>query len=166
MGLDERAVATDRHRIGDGEEQVGIEALRVAGIRTSSDEQLPRRRDPDRRKRPVVVCEEHHEVEEIPESVVHRRRCKEHDVLALAAEQALHSRVPRRVLVSQRVRLVDDNKAVRVLVRHEMTPREWTRRELLVLRKLVEGQDLGRKPFDGVVAEKLGISGIARQSRA
>lgn len=71
-------------------------------------------------------------------------------MLRLAAEQPVHGGVPGRALVAQRVRLVDDDEPVGVLVDRQMPLR--VRRagvELLVRRQLVVGEDLGRQPRRG-----------------
>lgn len=93
-----------------------------------------------------MAREQHDEVVEVPEAVVHRRGREQDELLALSAEQPLHGPVPGCVLVAERVRLVDDDEPVGLLVARE-PPRGpgGAGYELLVCRELLEREHLGRQ---------------------
>ena len=114
--LDEGAVAADADRVGQRDT-----ARRGRGSRGRARSRRPRETGCARsrcrsRECPVVAGEQHHEVVEVPEPVVDRRRRQQHDLLVRSAEQTLHRPVPGRVLVAERVRLVDEHEPVGVLV--------------------------------------------------
>jgi hypothetical protein len=113
--LDEPAVAAHGHGIDQREQDLLSEFLGIA--RAGPDEELPQRRDSQARSPEggVVASEEHDQVVQIPEAVVHRRRGEEHEVLLRAAQQPVEGCVPRRVGVPERVGFVHDHQAVRVL---------------------------------------------------
>ena len=146
LALDEHAVAAHAHRVGQRIQHVRVEVLRVAAVGARRDEEVPDGVDPGAGEGPVVAREEHHEVVEVPQPVVDRRRRQQHDLLGRTAQQPLHRPIPAGVLVAQRVRLVDDDQAVGVLGVVEMTmPVTCLRHELLVGGELLEGDDLRRQ---------------------
>lgn len=170
MVLDEEPVAADRDRVGEREEDVWVEVLGIALGRSRAHEELARRGNADPSERAVVAGEQQHEVVEVPEPVVDRRRGQEHGVFPLAAEQALHRAIPGRVFVAQRVGLVDDDQSVGVLLGGDpaCAPAGVGGRKLLVGRELLIGDHLRREAgaVDGVLPRLLELGGADDEREA
>ena len=146
--LYEAAVAPHADHVRQREQHIRVEVLGVAFVSPRPDEQLLQGRDPVADEGAVVSSERHHHVEQIPQPVVDGRRREEQQILLFATEKAGHRGVPRRVRVSERVRFVEDDETIGVLVVGERSPSRSRSRpyQLFVVRELLVTDDLGGEP--------------------
>ena len=132
--LNEASVSTHADEIGQLEQHVRIEILGVPLVGTSSDEQIPKRRNPPCCKRAIMTGERHDQVVKVPQTVVDGGGTQQREILLNPAEQARHGAVPSGPRSTKRMPLVDDDQSVGVLVAVEVQlwVRSTQRRELLV----------------------------------
>ena len=114
--LDERACPPDRHGVEHVEQQIRGEVGRVD--RLGGTEMLPHRRDSDLGERRVVAHKQAHLVIQVPQAVVDRRRCQQHQLLRRRpAQQAAQRLCPVGGRVAQIVGFVDHHHRVLVDLR-------------------------------------------------